>query len=95
MLRAIRFSTVLHFTIAQETLEAVFHNHDLLEHVSKERIRDEFIKIIESANPSLGIILLEKTKLLSHIIPELQEGIGCEQGGTPQVRRIRTFTRST
>lgn len=81
MLRAIRFSTVLHFTIAQETLEAVFHNHDLLEHVSKERIRDEFIKIIESANPSLGIILLEKTKLLSHIIPELQEGIGCEQGG--------------
>ncbi len=81
MLRAIRFSTVLNFTIAQETLEAVFHNHDLLKHVSKERIRDEFVKIIETANPSLGIVLLEKTQLLAHIIPELREGIGCEQGG--------------
>jgi tRNA nucleotidyltransferase (CCA-adding enzyme) len=81
MLRAIRFSTVLNFAVAHETLASIIAKAGLIEHVSFERIRDEFIKMMESPNPAIGITLLEKTGLLPHIIPELMEGIGCEQKG--------------
>ena len=46
-----------------------------------ERIRDEFTKIIESKNSTEGVALLQKLGLLKYIIPELEEGISCEQGG--------------
>ena len=44
-----------------------------------ERIRDEFSRIILSPHPKGGVELLEETGLLHHIIPELEEGIGCGQ----------------
>ena len=81
MLRAIRFSTQLSFAIGVETLEALTGLHENLKHISPERIRDEFLKIINSDNPAVGISLLERTKLLQYILPELEEGIGCEQKG--------------
>jgi poly(A) polymerase/tRNA nucleotidyltransferase (CCA-adding enzyme) len=62
-------------------MNAIVDKADLLKNISMERIRDEFTKIIESRKPSEGIIILQKLKLLQHIIPELEEGIGCEQGG--------------
>ncbi len=81
MLRAVRFSTQLDFAISYDTMKAIVDNSNLLKNISMERIRDEFTKIIESKNPSQGIGLLEKLGLLKFIIPELEEGIGCEQGG--------------
>ena len=81
MLRAIRFSSQLDFAVSYETIEAISKNRELLKNISFERIRDEFTKIIESNKPSEGIILLQKLGLLKYIIPELEEGIGCEQGG--------------
>lgn len=81
MLRAIRFSTTLGFVVTHETFEAISHNAGLLAHISEERIRDELVKIIDSDTPAAGIDLLQKTGLLTHIIPELEEGIGCEQKG--------------
>ncbi len=81
MLRGVRFSTQLGFTISSETTEAIVKNAHLLENISQERICDEFTKIIESNNGAQGIALLQKLGLLKHIIPELEEGIGCEQGG--------------
>ena len=81
MLRAIRFSTVLDFAIAKETLDAIGENAELIQNISGERIRDEFLKIINSAAPAMGIDLLQKTGLLRHIVPELEVGIGCEQKG--------------
>jgi poly(A) polymerase/tRNA nucleotidyltransferase (CCA-adding enzyme) len=81
MLRAVRFSTQLNFAISYETLQAIVDNSSLLKNISFERIRDEFIKIIMSENPSTGIVLLQKLNLLKYIIPELEEGIGCIQGG--------------
>lgn len=81
MLRAIRFSCSLDFAIDSQTLEAIFKNSDLIKFVSKERIRDEFIKIIESPKPAQGVAMLQKLGLLKHFIPELEEGIGCHQGG--------------
>ncbi|MBI2064240.1 MAG: CCA tRNA nucleotidyltransferase [Candidatus Yanofskybacteria bacterium] len=79
LLRAVRFATVLDFKIENKTLEAVKENSEWLAAISKERIRDEFIKIIESENAYQGILLLEETGLLKFIVPELHEGIGVEQ----------------
>jgi len=81
MLRAIRFSTALGFAIEGETLSAVAKNAALLKEISPERIRDEFVKITSSTEPGIGIGLLQKVGLLEHIIPELLEGVGCEQKG--------------
>ena len=81
MLRAIRFSCSLDFAIDSQALDSIFKNSDLIKFVSKERIRDEFIKIIESPKPAQGLAMLQKLGLLKHFIPELEEGIGCHQGG--------------
>ncbi len=81
MLRAVRFAVQLNFTISHETMEGILKNADLIKNISQERIRDEFIKIIMSPNPAIGISMLEKFGLLKHVIPELEEGIKCEQLG--------------
>jgi len=81
MLRAIRFSTELNFAVSYETMQAITENADLIKNISFERIRDEFNKIIMSDNPVVGIGLSQKLGLLKYIIPELEEGIGCEQKG--------------
>ena len=81
MLRAIRFSIQLGFSISHETGESILKNSDLIKKISSERIRDEFIKIINSENPSAGVMMLQKFGLLKNIIPELEEGIGCMQSG--------------
>ena len=65
--------------IEDETLAAIKKHSTLITHVSMERIRDEFSRIILSPHPKGGVELLEATGLLHHIIPELEEGIGCGQ----------------
>ncbi|OGN08668.1 MAG: hypothetical protein A3J46_01650 [Candidatus Yanofskybacteria bacterium RIFCSPHIGHO2_02_FULL_41_11] len=79
LLRAIRFAAVLGFEIEKETLAAVKENAEWLRTISKERIRDEFVKIIEADNAYVGILKLEETGLLQYIVPELREGIGVGQ----------------
>jgi tRNA nucleotidyltransferase (CCA-adding enzyme) len=81
MLRAIRFACQLDFSVSYETMESILKNSDLIKKISGERIRDEFEKIIMSKNPASGILMLQKFNLLKNIIPELEEGINCEQGG--------------
>ena len=81
ILRAVRFSCQLDFSITYETTESIIKNADLIKEISEERIRDEFVKIIMSKNPAGGIVMLQKFGLLKNIIPELEEGIGCEQLG--------------
>ena len=79
MMRAARFATVLEFKIEKETKKAIKENAELLERISNERIRDEFLKIIMSENAALGIELLRRLGLLRYIIPELVEGYGVDQ----------------
>ena len=67
------------WSIETGTLEAIKKSSNLITHVSMERIRDEFSRIILSVHPKGGVELLESTGLLHHIIPELEEGIGCGQ----------------
>ncbi|MFO7371112.1 MAG: HD domain-containing protein [Bacteroidales bacterium] len=70
MMRAIRFSTQLDFTIEDRSLEAIKHNRERIGIISGERIIDELNKMVLSEMPSRGFILLEKTGLLKLIFPE-------------------------
>ncbi len=79
MMRAIRFAARFDFTIEHATLQAITACHDLITHVSMERIRDEFSKIVLSKNPRYGIQTLHDTGILGHFLPELEDGIGVAQ----------------
>ncbi len=79
MLRAVRFAVQLAFQIEPDTFRAIQDNAKWLEAISKERIRDEFVKIIESDRAYEGLLLLEESGLLKYILPELREGIGVTQ----------------
>lgn len=79
IMRAVRFATTLDFKIEKTTEEAVKKNGKWLELISKERIRDEFLKIIMADNASDGIRLLYKLGLSKYVIPELEESYGVSQ----------------
>ncbi len=79
MIRAVRFATELNFKIEKNTAEAIKNKAGLLDKIAKERIRDEFIKIIMSANPEGGMEVLRETGLLKFIMPEIEEGFDIEQ----------------
>lgn len=79
MMRAIRLAVELDFVIDGETMSAIAENHENLGRISKERIRDEFVRILESKQPMQGIIFLEKLGLLSFVAPDLLRGIGVAQ----------------
>lgn len=79
IMRAARFSTELDFEIELNTRRAIEKYSKDLNNIAKERIRDEFVKIIMSKNAMKGILLLEELGLLFYILPELREGIGIMQ----------------
>jgi poly(A) polymerase/tRNA nucleotidyltransferase (CCA-adding enzyme) len=81
MLRAIRFSVQLNMRMSDEVFTAISGLADQIQHVSWERVRDEFMKMLASEFPAEAIELLEETGLLHFILPELREGKGVEQGG--------------
>lgn len=78
MMRAIRFSSQLGFTIEERSLQAISENKQRIEIVSKERITDELNKIILSPVPSVGFKLLFDTGLLHLIFPEMVKLHGVE-----------------
>ncbi|NAS11271.1 CCA tRNA nucleotidyltransferase [Poritiphilus flavus] len=79
MLRAIRFSTQLDFTIDLESLKAITAYRERIKIISKERIVEELHKILGSEKPSRGFALLHKTELLQYILPELVALEGIEE----------------
>ena len=79
MIRAVRFAVVLRFKIEKNTFQAIQKNSKLIKKVANERIKDEFIKILQSDQPDLGVILLRRAGLLRYILPELESGVGVSQ----------------
>lgn len=79
MLRAVRLSAELGFTIEPATLAGIAANAAQLGKISKERIRDELVKILCTDEPMQALYIAQKVGLLAYIIPELEEGIGCTQ----------------
>lgn len=74
LLRAVRFATQLSFSIEKKTLKAIVKDALLIQHISGERIRDELLKMLSSDHAYEGIMLLDATGLLEHILPELIKG---------------------
>ncbi len=79
MLRAVRFVAELDFGIDGDTAMAISENNKHLSRVSRERIRDEFERILESNQPMSALILAQKLGILEFIAPELARGVGTEQ----------------
>jgi poly(A) polymerase/tRNA nucleotidyltransferase (CCA-adding enzyme) len=81
MMRAVRLATTLGegWKIEEKTAKAIKKNAPWLRAISKERIRDELMKIVMSEKAAKGIELLRKLSLLKYIIPELEEGYGVSQ----------------
>lgn len=79
VLRAIRISAELGFKIEEKTKKAIKNDAKELEKIAKERIRDEFIRIIMSDNPKEGLELAHELGVLQFVVPELEEGLDVKQ----------------
>ena len=81
LMRAVRFTATLGegWKIEPRTAQAIKKRASLLQMISKERIRDELMKIIMSERAAEGIEDLRRYGLLKYIIPELEEGYGVTQ----------------
>lgn len=81
LMRACRFAAQLDFRIEEETLRAMSSTVDTIDRVSAERIRDELMKTLTAARPSVGLLVMSETGLLDRILPELAKCRGIYQGG--------------
>jgi poly(A) polymerase/tRNA nucleotidyltransferase (CCA-adding enzyme) len=79
MLRALRLAAELGFALDSDTQSAIGEHANLLEKISKERIRDEFIKMVMSETPAVALDMAARIGLLYFISPEFEKGIGVEQ----------------
>jgi len=79
MFRALRLASELNFAIESETQEAITKNAQLMEHISRERVCDEFTKIVMSDTPAIALEMSSRLGLLKFISPEFEKGIGVEQ----------------
>ncbi|MDQ5958022.1 MAG: hypothetical protein QG665_364 [Patescibacteria group bacterium] len=80
LLRGIRLATELEFICEEKTFQSIIKNTSSLENISKERIRDEFTKIVLAKHPMLGLELAKNSGLLPYILPEIMPAIGIDQG---------------
>lgn len=81
VLRAVRLATDLGFMIETETQNAIVEKAGDLQHISMERIRDEFTKMVMTKNPMIGVVMCQKLGLLKYIAPDVERGIEVEQNG--------------
>lgn len=81
LLRAVRFVVVLgkDWKIESKTLKEIQQNAAWLRVISKERIKDELIKILIAPQAYEGFLLLHESNLLQYIMPELERGVGVSQ----------------
>lgn len=61
MLRAIRFASILNFDIEKNTYKEICNNCTLVSSLSKERVKEELIKILSNKNFKKGLELLKET----------------------------------
>ena len=79
IMRAVRLASELNFGIEENTKKALKEKAHLLSLIAKERIRDEFSKIIMSAEPSRGLEAMREFGILKLFLPEIEEGYGVGQ----------------
>ena len=78
MMRAVRFASQLDFRPTEKTKAAIVRNAERMRIVSMERISTEFLKIMDSPKPSIGLGLMEECGLMPLYLPELSALKGAE-----------------
>ncbi len=71
MMRAARFVAQLNFVLADEVVTAMTALADSISMISAERVRDEFVKMMNAADPVPGIRTLVDTGILDLVLPEI------------------------
>jgi len=79
LMRAVRLVAELGFALDADTAAAIAEKAPNLKHVSRERVRDEFVRILMSDQPMQALVLAQQLGILEYISPELTKGIGIEQ----------------
>lgn len=69
ILRALRFSSVLGFSIEEATSESILKNRKLLKNIAPERIREEFVKLLCGKNAVS--ILRDYRTVVEQFLPEI------------------------
>lgn len=79
MVRAVRFAARLHYVIEPKTLRAIQNLAPEISQVSPERLRDELTKLLTEGSARLAFELLDETKLLPQLLPEIARMKGVQQ----------------
>lgn len=79
LMRAVRLVAELGFALDTDTAAAIQKKAANLGFISKERIRDEFTRILNSSQPMMALVLSQQLGLLEFIAPDLIRGIGVDQ----------------
>jgi poly(A) polymerase len=79
LVRAVRFAARLHYAIEAQTFQAIQKLAPEIKQVSPERLRDELTKLLTEGAARRGFELLDETKLLPEIIPEIERMKGVQQ----------------
>lgn len=79
MVRAVRIAAELGFGIEEKTFEAIRMHVSSIQKISRERIRDELLKIMASVFSYEGVQMLHLSGLMDEILPELSKTFGVEQ----------------
>ena len=77
ILRALRFASVLGFSIETHTAQALHNLKEQLCHVSSERITAELMRML--CGKAVGAVLMEYADIITAILPELSPMVGFEQ----------------
>ncbi len=91
ILRGVRFAAQLGFKIEEQTIEGIKACKELLVHISKERIRDEFLKICLSPRPKF-ITELHRLDLLRFICPDFIKAYEMEQRHPHHIYNVAEHT---
>lgn len=79
IMRAFRFASQLNFDVDDKIIVAAEKLRERLKIVSIERITDEFLKIMASDTPSIGLKLMYDTKVMEIVFPEVSKLGGVDQ----------------
>ncbi len=79
IMRAFRFASQLNFNVDESIMKAANEMRNRLAIVSQERITDEFLKILSSTKPSIGLKLLFDSGVLEIVFPEIFVMAGVDQ----------------
>ena len=91
ILRGVRFAVRLGFTIEDKTANAMYASAGGLKNISRERVREELMGILQSPDPESAIKIMKKRGILGHVFPHADvtsaaKGVNSLPAGGPLLR---------